>query len=168
MPCPTPNSPRPARLEHVGVLVAHVPRRPYPARQIGVRGIQAVVRHRDGHVLAEIAALVGRVRGDGGQSVMAHELRAPVVPAVRRGRGAEFRGAEREGDRIRAGRRRRAAAGRTAPGRVTAAANRPEMDAGQKQQTQREPKGLSNAGVAHSATSCERKMPALMTPWACS
>ena len=85
----------------------YVARRHDPVRQFGVGGVQAVVGHRDGHALAEIAALVGLAGGDRVQPPMSPVLRGAPVAAVRRRGGAESRRPERKIDRVRrAGRRR--------------------------------------------------------------
>ena len=56
---PFPRLPPVVVLEDTGASIDHAARRPDPARQIGVGGVHAVVGHRDGHALPEIAAFVG-------------------------------------------------------------------------------------------------------------
>ena len=106
-----------AGLGHECVIVDHALRRRDPARKIGMGEVDAVVRDRDGRVLAEIAALVGRIRGDALQSPMFPVFRGPVVLAVRRGGRAQIDWPKFESARVRRGRLVRARRGRLARAR---------------------------------------------------
>ena len=154
---------------HERVSEDHALRRGDSARQIGMGEVHAVVRDRDGHALAEIAALVGRMRGDALQSPMFSVLRGPVVLAIRRRGSAQIHRPELESDRVRCG-------GRPGPDRrgtaiSASAAGRQGHKANQEDKASRRETGvrivsshrssvrIGRAGAQRATSSCSRRFP---------
>ena len=124
-----------AEFGHTRVAILQVPRRRDLAGQIGMGEVHAVVRHRDGHALAEITALVGLVRGDMLQAPMPHVFRGLVIHAIRRGGSAQIHRPEFESHRVRRRTRRFCNPRATASSSASAAAatGRRERETGRQE-----------------------------------